>query len=130
MRPYADTFFKDINKLIASTTSPISVLNELEKSNNSKAKIALQSGLNDSISILKQCPKILIDKIDLDLKTSNLPSTNELIGIVTKTIKKVLSKKFISNLDQYYTIKEVVDSDKSEIKEKGHEIFVKLFDRI
>lgn len=86
-----------------------------ETSNKSLNKKMLQSGINDTISSLKYYSEELRLKINEELGKEKLPSINTLLNIVNDSINKVLLKKKISNIDQYYIVRELFDNTESDI---------------
>lgn len=104
--------------LLPEDVNPVLMLESVELKNKSLAKKALQSGINDIISDVKEYPKETLVNIDLELKSENLPDLKLLLSITKKTINKVLKAKKIMDIDNYYFIKEILDDTTSEISEE------------
>lgn len=111
----AQRHWQDLKGILPESVNPILIMENIELKNMSIAKKALQAGLNDSLSSLKEYPKETLAEIDFKLKEENLPDLSVLLGTITKTISKVLKTKKIGDIDQYYIIKEILDDTTSEI---------------
>ena len=97
---------------------PVNILNNWEKQSKALAKRGLNAGLRDVITSLKHYPKNFLQAIDDDLKKNNLSGVRMLQSIVSDTLNKVLKRKSIKNLDEYYIVKEVVLDQANEINEQ------------
>jgi hypothetical protein len=84
------------------------MLNNQELKNKTMAKRSLKAGLMDIISEIREFPPGLKDAINKSLSEKNLPSLQELQGIVSKTIAKVLKRGRINSLEEFYIVKEEV----------------------
>jgi ClpP class serine protease len=117
--------WQDLKDILQESSNPINVIDEIELKSKSLAKTALQAGLNDILSNLKEYPKQTLEEIDLVLKEDNLPELNSLLDVIQKTINKILKAKKINDVNQYYIIKEVLDSTTSDIIEGQRQILSK-----
>lgn len=117
--------WQDLMNILPESSNPINVMDQIELKSKSLAKTALQAGLNDLLSNLKEYPKQFLDEIDLRLKEENLPVLNSLLAVVQKTINKTLKAQKIKDIDQYYIIKEVLDDTTSDITEGQRQILSK-----
>lgn len=117
--------WQDLKNILPESSNPINVMDELERKSKSIAKTALQAGLNDLLSSLKDCPKQTLEEIDSRLKEESLPELNSLLAVIQKTINKTLKTKKIKDIDQYYIIKEVLDDTTSDITEDQRQILSK-----
>lgn len=117
--------WQDLKDILPESSNPINVIDEIELKSKSLAKTALQAGLNDILSNLKEYPKQTLEEIDLVLKEDNLPELNSLLDVIQKTINKILKAKKINDVDQYYIIKEVLDTTTSDITEGQRQILSK-----
>lgn len=117
--------WQDLKDILPESSNPINVIDEIELKSKSLAKTALQAGLNDILSNLKEYPKQTLEEIDLVLKEDNLPELNSLLDVIQKTINKILKAKIINDVDQYYIIKEVLDTTTSDITEGQRQILSK-----
>jgi len=97
--------------------SPINVLRNWEKESDSLARRGLREGLRDSLTGLKDLPTDLKTELNNNLTLKKFPSLNILTSQIKNTPKKVLEKKKIKNLDEYYVIKEVLSDVEYEITE-------------
>jgi hypothetical protein len=108
--------------------NPINILNDWEKQNKSIARKGLKEGLRDSISSFKHCfSDYELDNLDKNLKENNLPGVRILKSLINDTINKVLKRKAIKNLEEYYIVKEVVIDQKSEIDENDKALLDQYF---
>jgi len=123
----SNNIFSGLGADVPEFARPINVLNETEKQSKSLAKKSLKEGLRDSISSLKHYPLSIVDLIDTDLKRNSLPGIRVLQSIVNDTINKVLERKGIKNLDEYYIVKEVLIDQSSEIDEKNKALLDQYF---
>lgn len=117
--------WQDLKDILQESSNPINVIDEIELKSKSLAKTALQAGLNDILSNLKEYPRQTLEEIDLVLKEDNLPELNSLLDVIQKTINKILKAKKINDVDQYYIIKEVLDTTTSDITEGQRQILSK-----
>ena len=104
---------------IMKVANPLDILDNWEKENKSMAQRGLKEGLRDAISSFKEYPTNLLKTIDADLEKNNLPNVRVLQSIIDDTINKVLRRKKIKTLDEYYTIKEIVIDQISNITEES-----------
>jgi CRISPR/Cas system CSM-associated protein Csm2 small subunit len=72
------------------------------------AKRGLKAGLQDFISSIKEFPEDLKSSIDNDLTANGLPNLKDLQGVVKTTIARVLNRKKINSLEEFYIVKEEV----------------------
>lgn len=107
--------WKETLQILKLDTDPIDVLNKWETESKSLAKKGLQSGLNDTLTSLRHCPKAMLSEINDNLEKQNLPNLKTMLKVVDKTVKKVLTSQKIKSLDDYYIIKELLDDSYSEI---------------
>ena len=107
--------------------NPVNVLNSWEIQSKSLAKRGLKEGLRDSISSFKDFPKEFLQSLDEDLKKNDLPGVRILQSMVSDTVNKVLKRKSIKNLDEYYIVKEVVIDQASEINEQDRILLDQYF---
>jgi len=107
--------------------NPVNVLNSWEIQSKSLAKRGLKEGLRDSISSFKDFPKEFLQSLDEDLKKNDLPGVRILQSLVSDTVNKVLKRKSIKNLDEYYIVKEVVIDQASEINEQDRILLDQYF---
>jgi hypothetical protein len=105
--------------------NPVDILTQWEKKSKSRAKRGLKEGLRDSISSFKEFPLDLLKAVDVDLEKNDLPNIRTLQSIIGDTINKVLKRKKIKNLDEYYIIKEMVIDQTSDITEEDRAILNK-----
>jgi hypothetical protein len=110
---------------IVKNHSPIEALNEFERQSKANGKRALREGLRDLISQLKHYPAHLLEGIETDLAKNNLPNTRFLFGAFLNTAAKVIKRKKINNLDEFYTIKELVVDLTSDITEQERDLLDK-----
>lgn len=108
--------------------NPVNILNDWEKQNKSIARRGLKEGLKDSISSFKHYfSEYDLDKLNKDLKEKNLPGVRILKSLINDTVSKVLKRKAIKNLDEYYIIKDVVIDQASDINEKDRILLDQYF---
>lgn len=107
--------------------SPLNVLLNWEKENESLARRGLKEGLRDSLTQLKYLTTELKEELNNDLIFKNYPSINILTSQIRNIPKKVLDKEKIKNLDEYYIIKEVLDDVEYEISESQRRNLNKIF---
>lgn len=117
--------WQDLKNILPESFNPINVMDDIELNSKSLAKTALQAGLNDILSSLKEYPKQILEEIDLRLKEENLPELNSLLAVVQRTINKTLKTQKIKDIDQYYLIKEVLDDTTFDITEGQRQILSK-----
>ena len=91
------------------------------------AKKALQVGINDLLSSLKDYPNEVLLQINAELAKNGIQNIHPLLKIVEQTIAKVLAKKKIKNIDEYYIIKEIIDDVSSSISEKDRNCLLIYF---
>jgi hypothetical protein len=108
-------FFKELSTILPAEQHPIAVLENWEAKSKSLAKKGLQSGLNDTLSSLKHCSRATLVEINCELEKENLPNLNTLLGSIQRTVRKIIAKRKISTLDEFYIVKEIVDDESSEI---------------
>ena len=117
--------FKELNDFIYKgyeflfkSHHPVEVLNEFEKANKSLAKKSLRIGLLDMFSMIKEgMPENQKQELHQVLLNKNLPGLWELLSIVNDILAKVLKRGKIRNLDEWYVIKEILDTVDSEISD-------------
>jgi hypothetical protein len=100
---------------------PIAVLDRWEKQNMDRAKKGLKIGLMDMFSALNDASAEQKADLDKQLREKNLPGLYELLNHAWDIREKVLKKKKIRNLDEYYVIVEElsrVDSDLDDEQRK------------
>ncbi len=107
--------------------SPINVLRNWEKESDSLARKGLREGLRDSLTGLKDLPTDLKTELNNNLTSKDFPSLSILTSQIKNLPKKVLDKKKIKNLDEYYVIKEVLDDLEYEITESQRTELSKIF---
>ena len=105
---------------------PVSILNKWEQNNKTIAKRGLKAGLQDFISSIKEFPQELKSSIDKDLAANEFPSLRDLQGIVKKIIAKVLKRKKINSLEEFYIVKEEVINETSELEVDARNLLDKL----
>ena len=88
---------------------PMNVLGSWEMKSPALARKGLQEGLRDSVSSFPHLPKELVQRIDQRLKAAGLTTVVELKCVVQDTLKKVLKRGRIRNLDEFCIVKEVLD---------------------
>tara|TARA_R110000764_G_scaffold95676_1_gene179543 strand:- start:1151 stop:1618 length:468 start_codon:yes stop_codon:yes gene_type:complete len=88
--------------------SPINILINWEKKNESLARKGLSEGLRDSLTGIKYLPKELQAELNNNLIAKKFPSINILTSRIRNLPYKVLEKGKIKNIDEYYVIKEVL----------------------
>lgn len=102
-------------------SDPFAVLNRWEQKSMSIAKRSLKAGLQDLVSSIKEFPEDLKRSIDNDLAANDLPSLRDLQGAVKNTIARVLNRKKIKTLEEYYIVKEeVIDTTADMIDDVRH----------
>jgi len=107
--------------------SPLNVLQNWEKQNDSLARRGLKEGLRDSLIWLKEFPNELKTELNKDLISNNFPSINILTSKIKNIPKKVLKKGKIKSMDEYYVVKEVLDDIDYEITEIERTELNKIF---
>lgn len=107
--------------------SPLNVLRNWEKQNDSIARRGLKEGLRDSLTWLNDFPNELKTELNKNLISNNFPSLNILASKIKNVPKKVLEKGKIKNLDEYYVVKEVLDEIDYDITEKERTELNKIF---
>jgi hypothetical protein len=100
-----------------SEYSPMVVLADWEKKSKSLAKKGLKSGLIDEITMAMGMPFDVKKQIDEQLSVEGFLTFNQLILTVQDTLQKALKRGKIRNLDEYYLLKELLDSSESDISE-------------
>ena len=95
-------------EILHDDTDPVSTLNRWEQKSMSIAKRGLKAGLQDFISSIKEFPEDLKSSIDNDLTANGLPDLKDLQGVVKTTIARVLKRKKINSLEEFYIVKEEV----------------------
>jgi hypothetical protein len=115
------------NLPISPDSNPINVLDNWEKKSKAMAKKALQVGINDLLSSLKDYPNEVLLQINAELAKNGIQNIHTLLKIVEQTIAKVLAKKKIKNIDEYYIIKEIIDDVSSSISEKDRNCLLIYF---
>jgi hypothetical protein len=95
-------------EILPNDTDPVSTLNRWEQKSMSIAKRGLKAGLQDFISSIKEFPEDLKSSIDNDLTANGLPNLKDLQGVVKTTIARVLNRKKINSLEEFYIVKEEV----------------------
>ncbi|RZS93583.1 hypothetical protein EV197_2163 [Aquimarina brevivitae] len=107
--------------------SPVNVLRNWEKESESLARKGLREGLRDSLTGLKDLPNDLKTELNNNLTSKKFPSLNILTSQIKNLPKKVLEKKKIKNLDEYYIIKEVLNDLEYGITESQRTELNKIF---
>ncbi|MCH5715674.1 hypothetical protein [Niabella hibiscisoli] len=95
-------------EMLHDDSDPVAILNKWEQKSKSIAKRGLKAGLQDLVSNIKEFPPNLKRSIDKDLAANNLPSLRDLQGVVEKTIARVLNRRKINSLEEFYIVKEEV----------------------
>jgi len=113
-------------EILSDDSDPVSILNRWEQKSKSIAKRGLKEGLQDFVSSIKEFPQELKSSIDNDLAANELPSLRELQGIVQKTIIRVLNRKKINSLEEFYIVKEEVIDQTSELGDDVRSLLDKL----
>lgn len=113
-------------EILREDNDPVSILNRWEQKSKSIAKRGLKAGLQDLISRIKEFPQDLKSSIDNELAANELPSLLDLQGIVKKTIARVLNRKKISNLEEFYIVKEEVIDETSDLVDDVRSLLDKL----
>jgi hypothetical protein len=111
--------------------NPINSLNRWEKLNKARAIKGLQLGLHDSISSLRDASDEQKKQLNELLMTADLPSVYNLLTIGQNVPAKVLKRKKIKNIDEYYIITELlsaVDASVSTEDRAKLEAIVSLFE--
>lgn len=109
--------------------TPDNILADWEKKSKSLAKRVLKEGLRDILTVaMINMSSEMKNELNHQLTSQDLPSLNQLVSAIKDTPQKVLKRGKISNLDEYYIIKEYLDDLMSEIsdtdREKLNTIFV------
>ena len=107
-------------------SDPVSILHRWEQQSMSIAKRGLKTGLQDFVSSIREFPQELKSSIDNDLAANELPSLRDLQGVVKKTIARVLNRKKITSLEEFYIIKEEVIDETSDLGGDVRSILDKL----
>ena len=107
--------------------SPINVLNSWEKESTSKAQKGLKEGLNDFLIGIKDLPQNYLEILNSKLSEKELPKIEKLIAYFKNIPQKVLKKGKISNLNEYYIIKEVIDDVNFNISDTQKNELNKIF---
>ena len=113
-------------EILHDDSDPVSILNRWEQKSKSIAKRGLKAGLQDFVSSIKEFPQDLKSSIDNDLAANELPSLRDLQGIVKKTIVRVLNRKKIKSLEEFYIVKEEVIDETSDIADEVRSLLDKL----
>ncbi|MES2649276.1 MAG: hypothetical protein V4717_20525 [Bacteroidota bacterium] len=102
-------------EILSDESDPVLVLNRWEQKSKTIAKRGLTAGLQDLVSSIKEFPVDLKISIDEDLAANELPSLEDLQGIVKKIIAKVLNRQKINSLEEFYIVKEEVIDQTSDL---------------
>ncbi len=97
---------------------PGNVLETFEKKSKTLAKRILKEGLRESISWIKEIPLEWRQDLNADLIANNYPDLNSLNSRIRKMIERVIKRKKINNLDEFYTIKEEVIDQTSALNDE------------
>jgi len=100
-----------------SEHSPMIVLADWEKKSKSLAKKGLKSGLIDEITMAMDMSFDVKKQIDEQLSVHGFLTFNQLVLTVQDTLQKALKRGKIRNLDEYYLLKELLDSSEPDVSE-------------
>ena len=112
-------------KDIVEKADPVRVIESFEKHSLARAKKGLKEGLRELILKSDEFPTILAENVDTDLQKNNLPNLKFLKTIVHSTLQKVLKRKKIINIDEFYTVKEFVIDLESELTDEERHLLDK-----
>lgn len=118
--------YRDHPFLLESDASPIKVLEEWEQQSMVKAKKGLKHGLADILSQLKELSDADKEVLNKKLLAEGLTSLWRLIATIAEIPAKVLKRGKIKNLDEWYVIKEVLDTVDSDITDAEREKLEKI----
>jgi hypothetical protein len=107
-----------IDDLIANKKTPIEFLNHFEKENKQIAKRSLKEGLADQLTMVNEYPAEVRLNIDKELEENKLPGLITLQSVFKDTLGKVLKRERIKNLEEYYSVKELVVNQDNGISEQ------------
>lgn len=113
-------------EILNDDSDPVSILNRWEQKSKSIAKRGLKAGLQDFVSSIKEFPQDLKSSIDNDLIANELPSLRDLQGVVKKTIARVLNRKKINSLEEFYIVKEEVIDQTTDLVDDVRSMLDKL----
>ena len=113
-------------EILNDDSDPILILNRWEQKSKSIAKRGLKAGLQDFVSSIKEFPEDLKSSIDNDLAANKLPSLRDLQGIVKKTIVRILNRKKINSLEEFYIVKEEVIDETSDLVDHDRSLLDKM----
>lgn len=113
-------------EILHEDSDPVAMLNRWEQKSKSIAKRGLKAGIQDFVSSIKEFPQDLKSSIDKDLAANELPSLRDLQGIVKKTIVRVLNRKRINSLEEFYIVKEEVIDETSDLTADDRSLLDKL----
>jgi hypothetical protein len=108
---------QDLAGRLPPEANPVNVLHQWEKQSKPVARRALETGLNDCLSNLKNYPEEIIAAINAELWKNELPDIQTLSGVIQMTIEQVMKAGRIRTTEQYYIVKEVLDDTASGIPE-------------
>lgn len=95
--------------------SPLNGLNSWEKQSTSLARKILKAGLTDTLTMILDFPHEYKKELNDLLIKKELPSLFGLISIIKDTPQKVLNRKKITTLDEYYVIKNYLSNVDSHL---------------
>ena len=113
-------------EILHNDTDPVSTLNRWEQKSMSIARRGLKAGLQDFISSIKEFPEDLKSSIDNDLTANGLHNLKDLQGVVKTTIARVLKRKKINSLEEFYIVKEEVIDQTTDLVGDVRSILDKL----
>lgn len=111
-----------------SESSPINILENWEKENESIARRGLRESLRDSLTALNHFTDESKVELNNNLISKNFPSINVLTSGIRNVPKKVLKNGKIKNLNEYYIIKEILCDLEYEIAESERTDLNKIFE--
>lgn len=113
-------------EMLHDDSDPVAILNRWEQESMSIAKRGLKAGLQDFVSGIKEFPPDLKRSIDNDLAANNLPSLRDVQGVVEQTIARVLNRRKINSLEEFYIVKEEVNDQTTDMIDDVRSILDKL----
>jgi len=96
---------------------PMNVLAAWELKSQALARRGLKEGLRDAVVSFQDWPADRLARLDERLRANDLPAVAKLRAMVLDPVKKVLKRRVIKNLDEFYLVKEIVDDGTSDLAE-------------
>src|SRR6185437_5104205 len=97
--------------------SPLNVLNEWEKKGKSLAKTGLKVGLLDMLTMSMDMSIEMKKDLSLQLTSQGFPGLSQLVSTIKGTIRKILKRGKIKNIDEYYVTKDLLNDSKYYMSE-------------